>query len=321
MRPPPKNFPYATIAALSMAVVVVLSLLVMGMGDNAGEWSSPAIAIVTVVLNIGLWTAFWFDYWKPAVKRLDAQKLGLTNLEADFDNLSGNVEGHQAVIGRMQTVLTTLPEIEKKLADLIAELAHHPPPSKPAARPQSVPPFSLPPATPPEPVSSHPAAMSAMAEAAIPADQPSDHPARDPADLIREKLGAMFVQEIKTAAGADAATVWDRYTARVTASSRQVTQHQVHWDRDGLSLCFHTHSSETYKDTGKCWLVQTGEQSLLFFPALAAATARKEDLPGCQIASNDIVLYAAKLARFVPPVVAQTQDGWAIRSDGAVEYR
>jgi hypothetical protein len=255
-----------------------------------------AAAASVALLNLGTWIAFWYYLLRPLQARLSINQGKLDRLRKDHDRLLSEFVKAQAGFGEVPGLWRALAELQSSVNQL--------------HRLQSVASSA---SLDPTPDSNSITAKHSPVEVAQELSMQ--------VSSSREQLGAEFIREIKLSGGMDSAAVWERYFAKIKVASPNASDCQLYWDRADLCLKFQERAPNTFKDTGTCWLFQTGGMCLLFFPALAGR-ARKNDLPGCRIVSSGAaVLSSTKLEKFTPPVVERASDGWIIQMDGSVEYQ
>jgi hypothetical protein len=141
-------------------------------------------------------------------------------------------------------------------------------------------------------------------------------------DNARRILGEMFLSEIQSAGARDITHHWESFVASLRQSRNygRVESRTVYWDRSA-SEKFVERQSDSFRDTGWCYLLSVDLGTFLFFPALVES-ARKSDLPNCRITSpGEPILRGENLVEFAPPKVQLGIDGWGVIEEGEVRYR
>jgi prefoldin subunit 5 len=151
---------------------------------------------------------------------------------------------------------------------------------------------------------------------------PSDFISPSAFDTPRRNFGRLFLREIQNAGARDITHHWESFVndLRQSRSYGKIESRTVYWDRSASEM-FVEYQSDTFRDTGWCYLLSIEGGNFLFFPKLVEA-ARKSDLPNCLITSSgEPILRAENLIEFIPPEVQRGGDGWVIIDNGEVKYR
>lgn len=266
-----------------------------------------------VITLFALNLAGWFIFWIWIKRRFAAGKISRENIEKRLTKHDTDYRSLEEYFGGLERRL----EIVERQPDRPIRSDGFPGRSSDYPQPLQ----ALPPKAPLYPISSEPEALTPSDTAAAAHSAPPSASVAPPPELTRESLGEAFLAEVRRSTGEEAPMVWERFFAKIKSMSPSAEYSNVFWDRAAKDVHFKDESPSTYSDTGTCWHLSAGNESLLFFRALVSP-ARHSDLPGCRIVSSDkALLDPAKLLQFTPPTVVQDSSGWRVAVEGDVRYQ